>query len=405
MPTKEKYEMTPCEFYIDEITNMKDGNRLYRLSPIKLQRICPCCGGTGTIHGSANERKVRDLSSDDSLVGLIIQTNRYKCKNCGHTWVDSFESIDTSAKITNRMKEYIQNKSLGTPFKVLADDLGLSDTTIKRIFDEYIQTLEANRVIYAPTVLGIDENHLMNRFRAVFVDVEKRKLIEIKESRAKEVVKDYIQSLPDYNNQIKVVTMDMWKPYREAVKETIPNAVIVVDKFHVIKEVNKALEIKRKSIQNSLSKEDRKYLKNSRYLLLSAQENLDIAKEQKLEDMLKRFPSLELPYRIKELFREFYKQDSRDEAERWYNNIKSVIDDYDELSDFKKVLKTIDNWHDEIFNYFDYSYTNAITENINRAINEIGMAGKGYSFSTLRAKALYQKEAKKKAKFEFPPHK
>ena len=57
-----------------------------------------------------------------------------------------------------------------------------------------------------------------------------------------------MNSLP-YHRRIKVVVMDMWRPYRDAVYEVLPGAMIVVDKFHVIKGVNNALTFYRKEFQ------------------------------------------------------------------------------------------------------------------------------------------------------------
>lgn len=398
----DKYDLVPNEFYIKDVKELDDGNRLYELIPIEEQRVCPYCGGYGNKHGVSSDRRVRDMPDGITLVGLVIHTNRYKCKLCDNTWSDTFESIDANGKITNRMRDYIKNKSLDTPFKTLADQLGIADTTVKRVFDDYIAELDEQRILYAPEVLGIDENHLMNQYRAVFVDVDKRKLLDILEKRSKVAVKEYITSLPDYDSNITVVTMDMWKPYRDAVKEVIPNAIIVVDHFHVIKEVNAALDIIRRELQKTVSKEERKYLKDSKYLLLTAQEKLDKVKERKRDALFEHFPMFERPYYVKELLREFYQQETREDAEVWYENIRAVIEDYEGLEAFENVLLTIDNWHDEIFNYFDYKYTNAITESINKQINEIGISGRGYSFDVLRAKAIYRSEIKKPTKFVFP---
>lgn len=60
------------------------------------------------------------------------------------------------------------------------------------------------------------------------------------------------------------------------------------------------------------------------------------------------------------------------------------------------VKDTVNNWHSEIFNYFDYPYTNAITESINNLIKSIEKAGRGYTFDVIRAKILYGTKATRK---------
>lgn len=395
------YDLQPEEFYIEGKTELEGENILYDLVPITENRTCPLCGCDGKKHGIYGPREVRDLPISLAQVGLRIKAHRYQCKECGNTWVNEYESIDTNAKITNRMREHIRNKSLSVPFKQIADELSISETTVKRIFTDYIAELDKQRELVAPEVLGIDENHLMNVYRAVFVDIKNRKLIDILPKRSKQDVKKFLKELQGKEN-IKVVTMDMWKPYRDAVKEVLPNAVVVVDKFHVIKESTLTLERIRKDISKSIDASEKKYLRHSKYLLLSSRENLTKAQEQRRDELLARFPEFERPYRMKEMIRDIYTKETKEEALEWYENIKTLLFEYDELYEFVQVFSTIDNWKEEIFNYFDHQYTNAVTENINKQINEIGEAGRGYTFEVLRAKAIFKNFAKKPNKFEFP---
>lgn len=399
----DKYDMPPYEFYINSTETMSDGNKIYHLIPIKESKVCPICGGRGVLHGrpSGGARKVRDLSPSMQQVGLLIDCHRFICKDCDNTWVSSFESIDNGARMTVRMRDYIKNRSLIEPFKKTADDLGVSDTTIRKIFDESIKELEDKHPLYAPEVLGIDENHLMKNYRAVFVDVKKRLLLDIRPNRTKKTVKAWITALPDYKN-IKVVTMDMWKPYRDVVKAVLPDAVVVVDRFHVVKEITAAMERVRKHIGAGAEDKDRKYLKKSRFLLLSNQDSLTKTQIDQRDEIFIHFPDLKRPYYMKEMIRTTYEKETRADAEKWYENLKEMFGDYEDVDEFSSVFTTIDNWHEEIFNYFDYKYTNAITENINKMINDIGEAGRGYSLKMLRAKAVYSQYAERPEKFKFP---
>ena len=72
------------------------------------------------------------------------------------------------------------------------------------------------------------------------------------------------------------------------------------------------------------------------------------------------------------------------------------------MSVFLDVCDTIDRWHTEIFNYFDYSYTNAYTESCNNLIKCIEKAGREYSFEVLQAKVLYGTSATKKPQYISP---
>lgn len=275
-----------------------------------------------------------------------------------------------------------------TPFKILSDESGISCDSIKNDFDDYINELESNRIIDTPRVLGIDGIYLMNRYRTLFFDIEEQKPIELEAYRIKGLAKTYIKSLPQHNKKIEIVVMSMWEPYRKEVKEILPHVVIVIDKQYVVREINKVLDNISKSIQKESSKEEKKLIRKLQILLLSETKKLGMLEIKNIENMFQHFPSLKRPYLIKELFMQLYDQTSRSSAEKVYSEIKAVIQDYDELEDFKKVVKLMDDWYEEIFNYFDYSHINFSTENIYKMIDEVLISEKKSSFVILREKIL-----------------
>ncbi|WP_081799434.1 transposase [Neobacillus jeddahensis] len=63
--------------------------------------------------------------------------------------------------------------------------------------------------------------------------------------------------------------MDLWNPYKSAVNTVIPHAKIVIDKFHIIKLANKALEKIRKANRKNVSAEERRQLMRDLYVLLT----------------------------------------------------------------------------------------------------------------------------------------
>ncbi|WP_165688289.1 transposase, partial [Bacillus paralicheniformis] len=68
---------------------------------------------------------------------------------------------------------------------------------------------------------------------------------------------------------------------------------------------------------------------------------------------------------------------------------------------YKDLVRAVDNWQDEIFNYFDKKLTNAYTESINSIIRQVERMGRGYSFEALRAKILFNENLHKKRKPRF----
>lgn len=68
--------------------------------------------------------------------------------------------------------------------------------------------------------------------------------------------------------------MDMWIPYKSAVNSVIPHDKIIIDKFHVVKLTNEALEGIRKANRQNVSAKDRRQLMRDRYVLLKRRKTL-----------------------------------------------------------------------------------------------------------------------------------
>ena len=390
------------EFRILDVKKEEDGSMLYTVEPENEETVCTNCGSINTVSNGTITRYVRDLPSFGHSIALMVKQHRYLCHDCGKTCVHNLQSVEDKGRITVRLREQVKKEVMDSTFSAVAIKYNLSVTSVKRIFAEYVSDKQREWVKYSPVILGIDEAHLCNHMCGVFVDVKNRGLIEMLPKRDKGSVIEYLSSLPD-RRRIEVVTMDMWRPYRDAVRETLPQVRVVVDKFHVIKEVINALESFRKDFQKDLAKQRRISLKNSRWLLLHNAEDLDTAQKQRLEHLFDVYPELRLPYQLKEAFRDIYQSGNRYIAEEKFENWCELVPE--ELKPFIVVKETIFNWYSEIFNYFDFRYTNAVTESINNLIKSIEKEGRGYTFEVIRAKILYTTKATKKPVYKAKPRK
>ena len=392
------YTIEPQEFEIVSSETDELGDYHYTLKPVETIEVCPFCSSTNIVKNGNYKRSIRDLNQFGARVGIELVAPRYICRDCESSFKNEYKTIQDGAKITNRLRDYIREQSLKKPFLNIADELGMTDTTIRRIFLDYVEELDGKRKLKAPRVLGIDENHLRKQYRAVFTDIEHATILEILPNRSKVAVSDCIKQLDGYEN-IECFTIDMHKPYKEAIYSVNPNAYIVIDKFHVVKMTNEALEKIRRRLNKSLpARTTRSSLRGSKYLLLSNQEKLTKQQLERLEQLLKDYPVFKEPYELKEEFRKIYNCETKAEAikafEEWK---KKAINIYE----FAEIAETVERWKTEIFNYFDKRFTNATTECLNKLINDIDTGGKGYSFDVLRAKALYGTKATKKPKYSY----
>lgn len=168
----------------------------------------------------------------------------------------------------------------------------------------------------------------------------------------------------------------------------------MVDKFHVIRMANEAVEKVRKRVRKSLDNKMRLKLKNERFVLLKRHHDLTEADKKNLEKWSKLFPDLGVAYSLKERFFDVYTASDRGTAERiaeeWLQSIPKDVD-----HDFKKLATALQNWWTHIFNYFEYPVTNAYTESANNLARSINRMGRGYSFDVIRAKLIYDETARK----------
>lgn len=365
--------------------------------------FCTSCGGfiaegkQYKLHDK-RPRTVADVDLRGKKVVIEIIQKRYKCPECGDNFTEYFHSIARNDKVTQRLFKRMGEESIKgkNTFKSVAEQYGVTDTTVKRAFQEHVDELYKGRVLIAPRVLGIDEVYLheegveRKQPYAVFTDIENKEIIEFLEGNSKELVIETIKSMEGYEN-IETVTMDMNSGYRHAVLETIPNAFCVVDHFHVIQKANMKLNDMRAKIQSKLPEGDKKELFKQRGRITANREDLKEDALFELDAVLEKYPKLQQAYQIKEGLREVYKQTSKYDAfQQYYKWEQSLPKDAKEM---KGIQRMINRLKQEVFHFFDGNYTNAYTESFNNVIKRIVRLGVGYSYDVLRAKILFGTKA------------
>lgn len=330
-----------------------------------------------------------DLPVHGKRVGIHIERQRYHCKACGKTFFEALPQMDERRQCTKRLIKYISNKALTHTFTSIASEVGLNETTVRYIFNDYIAVLDKQFKVETPRWLGIDEIHLI-RPRCVLTNVEKNTIVDLLDNRDKKKVVSYLTRLPD-RQRVELVAIDMWRPYKDAVEFCLPQAQVVIDKYHVVRMANESLDKVRKALRDELTPKERRGLKKDRYVLLKRKRDLDVKEQIYLQAWCEQFPVLKIAYELKEGFYAIWEQPTKTtsaEAKALYDEwVKQVQPEVAEH--FLPLITAFDNWHPEIFAYFDSPVTNAYTESLNSLIRVADRVGRGYTFEVLRAKMLY----------------
>ena len=272
---------------------------------------CEKCGHAPLYKHGKRRYTYADTPIHGKPVKVEIETRRYRCKACGTVVTLSSPSLDDKRVATRRLVQYVQDRCFETTFTWISKEVGLALNTLKGIAQDYATHLEEWVELETPRLLGMDELHILDKPRCVLVNLEMRSMVEMLASRTKAHLTDYFQKLKD-RDRIEWVVIDMWKPYEVVIGQQLPDARIVIDRFHVLKEASSRLDELRKHLQARLSSEDRVRLKKYlRWSLLRGERKRTEKDLENIEYIKKHYPELYLALTIKEAFFSIYDAPNR----------------------------------------------------------------------------------------------
>jgi transposase len=215
-------------------------------------------------------------------------------------------------------------------------------------------------------------------------------VLDVLKDRKKATLEEWFQArgVP-WCAHVEVYCSDMWDQYHEAAQANLPKALAVVDRFHVMKNLNDAVTKARRAIQRKATPEQQEILKGCRWLLVKNHENLSDEERTTLETLLTASPELKSLYELKESFRHWFNTcKDRQEADNlltaWLDRAKT-----DGLRAIQGFIRTIERWRQLILNYFVGRHSNGFAEGVNLKIKLINRRAFGYHlFESFRLHVL-----------------
>ena len=334
-------------------------------------------------HGT-KQREIADTPVRGLQVRIRLHRQRYICVACGATTFQPLPGIAGNKRMTTRLSEYIAQRATTQTFRAVAEETGQSEKTVRIIFKEHASNLLANRRPETPRCLGMDDVYVGRVARCVLVDNDRKCLYDLLPQRHKRHIYGYLVRIPG-RNRIEVVTIDMWTPFRDAIREALEHAVIVVDRFHIQRALNNVP--KKVARDFAPRRKPGKGFSRDSFLLVSSSDRLNGDERAKRDVWLSDEPLVREAYQIKERLLNVWQIRDRAKAESVYDRLVGEIPSALQGS-FNAFTTSMKNWRAEIFNYWDYPSTNALAESTNNIIKNIQRAGKSYDFGTVREKAL-----------------
>lgn len=265
------------------------------------------------------------------------------------------------------------------PVAAIARLVGEHDGRLWRIIKHYVD--EARKLKDYSTVasIGMDETSRKgHNYITLVVDLKERNVIFATEGKDHTTVDTFVEDFKAHNgnpDNIRIVTCDMSLGFRKGIADNFPNSQTIIDKFHVIKHANEAVD----AVRKAESKEN-PILKKTKYLWLKNEGNLTDKQLEWKQELMKASRHLKTgrAYAMRVELQDIYEQASdRQTAEARLSKLCTWMM-HSRLAEMKKLCRLIKDHWNEILNYFDYKFTNAILEGMNSIIQNVKRRARGF---------------------------
>jgi transposase len=345
---------------------------------------CSSCGKSASSYDRLAERRFQYVPLWGIAVVFLYARRRVDCPRCG-VKVEQVPWAMGKSPVTRSLALFLADWA-----KVLSwQEVGRRfDVGWHRVFESVRYVVQwglEHRDVSGVTAIGVDEIQFGRGHRYLTVVYQlcgnTRRLLFVGPNRDKAAFEAFFDEMGEsWCQGITHVCSDMWQAYLTVIKNRLDNAVHILDRFHIVKLLNEAVDQVRRKEAVELRKQGIDLLKNMRYVFLKRPENLTPGQEGKLMALMAK-PWLRSvrAYLWKEKFQAFWAYDSPYWARRYLRRwCKGAM--RSRLKPIKKFVGTIRGHEDLIMNWFKArkAYSSGAVEGMNRKINLVTRKSYGY---------------------------
>jgi len=360
----------------------KDGELILTVERTLTNTTCRRCGRTITApHGLDEPRLLRHLPILGRVVYIRIRPKRFRCPfgDDHPTTTQTLDWYDPNALHTKAYERHLIVQLINSTLTDVTEKEDVSSDALRGILDRWIATTVDWAALPPFATLGIDEIALTKGQRDFVAVISARSIsgtvhiLAVLPERLKATVVAWLATIPRaVRAGITTVCTDMWEGYTTAVEEVLPDATIVIDRFHVARYYRAAVDGLRKQevrrLKHALPKEAADDLKHTLWPFRKRSADLDAAAQARLETLLAYSPALRQAYTLREqLTTIFDSARSKKEGLRrigfWRRRVEKSG-----LKCFAGFLKLLDSWLDRIANYFINHHTSSVVEGLNNKL-------------------------------------
>lgn len=311
---------------------------------------------------------------------IRLKKRRFQCKNCRKVTVSETSLVQKNCQISEPLRQKVAQALVNRQALThIAQDLAISTSTVHRKLKEFTFKEDFSRL---PEILSIDEfSYQKGKLAFIAQDFETKKIITILENRTQITIRNYFfRYSKEARNSVKVVTVDMSGSYIPMIPKLFPKAKIVIDRFHIVQHMSRALNHTRIQLMTQFDKKSLEYralkyywksvLKDSRKLSLNSFRSRTFGEtltpKECLTEIFHLVPELKGYYDLYQLLL-FHLQEKN--ADYFFDLIEEALPHLNQT--FKTALRTILHHKQHVINAIELPYSNAKLEATNKLIKDI----------------------------------
>ena len=365
---------------------MGDSRRLVvTIEPdLRFSPRCGQCGATGRYRDTRPLRRFRHVPLWGIPVELRYEPRRVSCPRCAGVHVESMPWVSGKQRMTRALMVTLATWTRVLPWQQVARLFRCAWGTVATAVEEAVTYGLAHRDLEGLTHIGIDE---ISRKRGhVYVtnvyDLERKRLVWSGEGRKEATLEAFFDFLgAEKTAALEGICCDMWQPYIDVIKDRAPQAVLVFDKFHLVRHLMEAVDQVRRDEIREKGPEHKALMYRTRFIWLKNPWNLTEGQAFRLGELEQFNLKINRAYLLKELFRRFWEYRSAGWAKRyltkwfWWATHSRL----EPMRNFAWMLRRHEGG---ILNYFKMPIDNGTVEGLNNKAKLV--IHKAYGFRTAK---------------------
>ena len=346
---------------------------------------CQQCGkAIDKFYGVGKEITLRHLPIFESPVWIKIKPKRYQCPDCDThpTTTQTCSWYDSKSPQTKAYEQWLLRDLINGTITDVSMKRGIGEGAVDGIINRHIRQQVDWQNIQTIPLLGIDEIALKKGHKDFVVIISAinaqgdKHILAVLPDRKKDTVKAFLSSIPaPQKATIQRVCVDMYEGYSNAVYETLPNVIVIVDRFHVAKNYRACADKARKAAMHALNKtlsdQDTAELKGAMSAFRKRWQELIMAEQIILLTLFRHAPALKDVYIFREALTSIFnsplhKTQAVDRLNAWMAQVQASG-----LICFNPFIKTLQKWMTEISHYFIQRQSSGFVEGLNNKIKVI----------------------------------